>query len=73
MLQTDASDCGVGAVLSQMDEKRAKYPVAYLSRKVVATRRVILDGREGMSSKVCKHSESIFWEDHLSFRLMIAH
>ncbi len=33
LLQTDASDCGMGAVLSQRDDDGQDYPVAYHSRK----------------------------------------
>ena len=36
LLQTDASDVGVGAVLSQLDEEGADHPVAYYSRKLLA-------------------------------------
>ena len=35
ILQTDASDFGVGAVLSQDNENRDEYPVAYFSRKLL--------------------------------------
>ena len=35
MLQTDASDCGVGAVLSQKDKSREDHPIAYFSRKLL--------------------------------------
>ena len=35
ILQTDASDRGVGAVLSQLDEKGQEHPVAYYSRKLL--------------------------------------
>ena len=35
VLQTDASDCGVGAVLSQQDDNRVDRPVAYFSRKLL--------------------------------------
>ncbi|KAL5516791.1 hypothetical protein EMCRGX_G002204 [Ephydatia muelleri] len=34
VLQTDASDVGVGAVLSQVDDTGADHPVAYFSRKL---------------------------------------
>ena len=35
VLQTDASDRGVGAVLSQVDQKGIEHPVAYFSRKLL--------------------------------------
>ena len=35
-LQTDASEVGVGAVLSQLDDEGADHPVAYYSRKLLA-------------------------------------
>ena len=35
VLQTDASDRGVGAVLSQLDDEGAEHPVAYFSRKLL--------------------------------------
>ena len=35
VLQTDASDVGVGAVLSQVDDTGADHPVAYFSRKLL--------------------------------------
>ena len=34
-LQVDASDVGVGAVLSQPDEEGMEHPVAYFSRKLL--------------------------------------
>ena len=34
VLQTDASDRGVGAVLAQRDENNCDHPVAYFSRKL---------------------------------------
>ena len=35
ILQTDASDRGVGAVLSQLDDDEKDHPVAYFSRKLL--------------------------------------
>ena len=35
ILQTDASDRGVGAVLSQLDDQGDDHPIAYFSRKLL--------------------------------------
>ena len=35
ILQTDASDRGIGAVLSQLDEQGIDHPVAYYSKKLL--------------------------------------
>ena len=35
ILQTDASDCGVDAVLSQCDDGKLEHPVAYFSQKLL--------------------------------------
>ena len=35
VLQTDASDRGVGAILSQLDENGCDHPIAYFSRKLL--------------------------------------
>jgi hypothetical protein len=35
ILQTDASNFGLGAVLSQLDDDELEHPVAYLSRKLM--------------------------------------
>ena len=35
ILQTDASNCGVGVVLSQVDSQGLEHPVAYFSRKLL--------------------------------------
>lgn len=35
VLQTDASERGVGAVLSQLDDEGKDHPVAYFSRKLL--------------------------------------
>ena len=34
LLQTDASEIGIGSVLSQLDEQKQDRPVAYVSRKL---------------------------------------
>ena len=35
ILQTDASDRGVGAVVSQLDDQGDDHPIAYFSRKLL--------------------------------------
>ena len=35
ILQTDASDNGIGGVLSQCDDNDEEHPVAYFSRKLL--------------------------------------
>ena len=35
-LQTDTSDCGVGTMLSQLDEKGTDHPVVYFSRRLTS-------------------------------------
>jgi hypothetical protein len=42
ILQTDTSDRGVGAVLSQTDKNGQEHPVAYFSRKLLPERFAIL-------------------------------
>ncbi len=34
-MQTDASDRGIGAVLSQLSDEGSEHPVAYYSRKLL--------------------------------------
>eukprot|EP00731_Ephydatia_muelleri_P006021 Em0003g269a len=41
--KTDASDWGVGGVLSQVDERGQDHPVAYFSRKLLARERRVLN------------------------------
>ena len=51
ILQTDASNRGIGAVLSQCDEEGQEHPVAYYSRKLLP--------REEMYSTIEKESLAI--------------
>ena len=41
ILQTDASERGVGAVLSQKDEERVDHPVTYFSRKLLPLEEIL--------------------------------
>ena len=36
ILQTDASECGIGAVLSQLDENQKEHPTAFFSKKLLS-------------------------------------
>eukprot|EP00731_Ephydatia_muelleri_P025636 Em0017g719a len=65
VLQTDASDVGVGAVLSQLDEERADHPVAYYSRKLLAReQKCATIEKECLAIKLAhRHLEYICWED----------
>ena len=48
VVQTDASDRGVGAVLSQKDDMREEHPVEYFSRKLLPW-----EGRYSTMEKEC--------------------
>ncbi|KAL5481932.1 hypothetical protein EMCRGX_G022207 [Ephydatia muelleri] len=48
ILQTDASDRGLGAVLSQRDDSDSDHLVAYYSRKLLTTGREVLYYRKGV-------------------------
>lgn len=51
-LQVDASDCGIGAVLSQCHRKPDKlYPCAFFSRKLTAAERNYDVGNKELLSK----------------------
>ena len=70
VLQTDASDVGVRAVLSQVDDTGADHPVAYFSRKLLP--------REQKYSTIQKNVLPLSWllkhsplANRLSFRLII--
>ena len=53
ILQTDASDTGVGAVLFQQDDEAVKHPVAFASRKLLP--------RETRYSTIEKECLAIIW------------
>ena len=60
-LQTDASDRGVGAVLSQTDENGQEHPVAYFSRKLLPreTRYSTVE-KECLAIKLATHAFRVY-------------
>ena len=48
MLQTDASDRGVGVVLNQKDEDGEKHPVGYFSKNCCREKNVIQQKRRNV-------------------------
>jgi len=53
-LQTDASDIGIGAVLTQPDDSGVKHPVAFASRKLLP--------REKRYSTIERECLAIIWD-----------
>ena len=49
LLQTDASERGIGAVLSQKDSNNQEHPVAFFSKKAAPTRKELHDSGKRMS------------------------
>ena len=61
ILQTDASDHGVGAVLSQRDEHGADHPVAYYSKKLLAREvRYSTVEKECLAIRLATHSFRVY-------------
>ena len=61
ILQTDASDHGVGAVLSQRDEHGADHPVAYFSKKLLAREvRYSTVEKECLAIRLATHSFRVY-------------
>ena len=72
MLQTDASDRGVGTVLSQKDKSGEEHPMATLAGNYYRERRSIqLLRGVWQSSSLARLFESIFREGVLKYRLII--
>ena len=64
ILQTDASEVGVGAVLSQTDAEGCDHPVAYVSRKLLPReQKYATIEKECLAIKLVelKHFKSIYW------------
>ena len=61
ILQTDASDHGVGAVLSQRDEHGADHPIAYFSKKLLAREvRYSTVEKECLAIRLATHSFRVY-------------
>ena len=73
VLQTDASDRGVGAVLAQQDENNCDHPVAYFSRKLrPREQRYSTVEKECLAIRLgSKPSECIYWAANSMCRLTI--
>lgn len=70
ILQTDASDRGIGAVLSQKDEAGEEHPV--VAKSFCRERNVTQQLRRSVwrSSRGSKHFGCICWDGSLRFRLI---
>ena len=68
IVQTDASERGLGAVLSKVDAQGEEHPVAFTSRKLLP-REINYSTREGMPS----HCMGIEILQHISVRSSIHH
>ena len=61
VLQTDASDWGVGAVLSQVDDDDNEHPVAYFSKKLLPReRRYSTIEKECLAIKLATHAFRVY-------------
>ena len=61
ILQTDASDVAVGAVLSQKDEEGHDHPVAYFSRKLLPREvRYSTIEKECLAIKLATHAFRVY-------------
>lgn len=61
-LQTDASDRGVGAVLSQRDDKGQEHPVSYESRKFLPQeQRYSTVEKALLATKLATNAFRIYW------------
>ena len=70
ILQTDASDHGIGAVLSQRDQDGNDHPDAYYSRKLLQQYSII--EKECLAVKLATHAFRIYcWGGHLKSRWII--
>ena len=61
VLQTDASDVGIGAVLSQSDDKELDHPIAYYSRKLLPReRKYSTIEKECLAIKLAVHAFRVY-------------
>ena len=61
ILQTDASDHGIGAVLSQTDKNEDDYPIAYFSKKLLPReQRYSTVEKECLAIKLATHAFRVY-------------
>ena len=66
-----ASDRGVGAVLSQLDDQGRDRPVAYYSRKLLPReKKYSTIEKECLAIKLSIRVTPISWDEHLPYKLI---
>ena len=65
VLQTDVSDCGVGAVLSQKNKARDNNPIAYFSKKLQQWVFYMYYRKRMLGNKAITNHCSLVWMDKI--------